>query len=322
MMRAVAVVLLIASFCVPALAHPSAANNAVAEIPFHVDYDGLIIVPVTVNGQGPYDFIVDTGATMTILFENLARAQPLTPAAGEQRRIVGLADAAWLPVSSVGALELGALRFDRHEVVVVKDWAADRPTPQGIVGLDILANYLVVFDMEARMLRLYPPLAAGQAIAGWNAASMQPVSFGELSRPLYAVDASIKGSRVPMLIDLGASDPVINYVALSKIMKNAYEPRYQFWVRKLSFGQQFSDLFDNREKAKVVRMSKLIIGDVIWRNPTLVVFDAKIFEELGAAEKPYGLIGAKLMLKRSFALDFHNLRLFVGAEAETIRPGL
>ena len=322
MMRMFAVVVLIVSFCFPAAAQSPVATKPVAEIPFHVDYDGLIIVPVVVNGEGPYDFIVDTGATMTILFDNLARTQTLTPAGGEQRRIVGLADAAWLPVSRIGELELGALRLDRHEVVVVQDWAADRPTPQGIIGLDILANYLVVFDMDASMLRLYPPIAAGQAIAGWDAAPMLPVSFGDLSRPLYAVDASIKGSKVPMLIDLGASDPVVNYAALSKIMKNTYDPRYQFWVRKLSFGQQFSDLFDNREQAKVVRMSRLIIGDVIWRNPTLVVFDAKIFEELGAAETPYGLLGAKLMLTRSFAMDFDNLRLFMGAEADAIRPGL
>lgn len=321
MMRVVAVVLLIASLCVPAAAKPSAASAPVAEVPFHVGYDGLIIVPVMVNGDGPYDFIVDTGATMTILFENLARAQPLSPSAGEQRRIVGLSDAAWLPVSRAGKLELGVLRFDHHEVVVVKDWAADRPTPQGIIGLDILANYLVVFDMDARMLRLYPPMEAGQAIAGWNAAAMRPVSFGDLSRPLYAVDAAIKGSDVPMLIDLGASDPVINYAALSKVMKNVYDPRYQFWVRKLSFNQQFSDLFDNREQAKIIRMKRLIIGDVIWRNPTLVVFDATIFEELGAADKPYGLIGAKLMLARSFAMDFHNLRFFIGPEADTMRPG-
>ncbi len=314
--------LLIAIAANAAPARAQAPPQPVAQIPFEVGYDGLIIIPVMVNGEGPYDFVVDTGATVTVFFDNLARNQPLSPIFGDERRIVGLSSAAWLPAKSAPALEIGALRFANHPVVVIDDWAPDRPTPQGVIGLDILEDYLVVFDTARAMMRLYPADAANNALGGWSAAPMRPVMFGALSRPLYIVDATIKGARIPMLIDLGAADPVINYAALAKIMKNQYDPRRQFSGRATRFGPRFADLFDNREEAKLVRMSRLSIGDVIWRDPTLVVFDALVFEELDAIGSPYGLIGAKLLLTRSFALDFHNAQFLMGPETEMLRPGL
>ena len=41
-------------------------------MPYRVDYNGLITVSTTINGRGPYDFVIDTGATLSLAFQNLA----------------------------------------------------------------------------------------------------------------------------------------------------------------------------------------------------------------------------------------------------------
>ena len=310
------------SICVPALGQPTSDDDAgttprpaiqpLAEIPYHIGYDGLVIVNVMIDGEGPYEFVVDTGATITIFFENLTRLHPASPPIGDTRRIIGITGAAWLPVHSINRLNLGPLRFDDHKLVVMKDWGADRATPQGIIGLDILARYLVVFDMDHHIMRLYPPDAANDVLYGWRAAPLQPVSTSDLSRPLYAVTTTMKGTQVPMVVDLGAEETVINYAALGKVMRGDYNTGYHMSGSGLAFGAKFHDLFDNREEAKVVNINRLLIGGAPWLHQTLVVFDANFFTELNVADRPYGLLGAKVLLARNFAIDIYNSRLLIG----------
>ena len=36
-------------------------------IPYRIDYGGWSIIPILVNGEGPYDFIIDTAAVGTVI---------------------------------------------------------------------------------------------------------------------------------------------------------------------------------------------------------------------------------------------------------------
>src|SRR5947209_3780803 len=42
-------------------------------VPFHVVRGFAVIVPVTVNGSGPYQFMLDTGSTLSAVDRDLAR---------------------------------------------------------------------------------------------------------------------------------------------------------------------------------------------------------------------------------------------------------
>src|SRR5689334_12413197 len=62
---------LIASLPGPAMAQPAAAGEGVWSFPFEF-VAGKIFVEVTVNGRGPYPFIMDTGSPPTIIDSDLA----------------------------------------------------------------------------------------------------------------------------------------------------------------------------------------------------------------------------------------------------------
>ena len=60
-----AVLLLLAVVSVPSL-------HAALSVPFKLAQDTLIIIPVTANGEGPFYFVLDTGAENTIVDTALA----------------------------------------------------------------------------------------------------------------------------------------------------------------------------------------------------------------------------------------------------------
>ena len=299
----------------------SPAPAPIAELPYRIDYGGLVIVNVSVNGQGPFDFIVDTGATITVVFENLTDRIQLPSQGNLSRRVIGISATEEVPVHSIETMSLGGLRFDNRAAVKVKNWTTRQSTPQGIIGLDILENYFVIFDNENQLIKLYAFDDAPRAYtADWSSANLKRLTVNESSGHIYSVNASIYGNAISMIVDLGAADAIMNYAGLRQSVK------YTFWSDPdemagtgISLGAKYSDLFNNTERAKKVRFREMVIADIAWRYQTLVVLDALIFEELGVKEQPYGMLGADILLKRNFALDFQNKQLLIGPKAKPQR---
>jgi hypothetical protein len=76
-----------------------------------------------------------------------------------------------------------------------------------------------------------------------------------------------------------------------------------------------NDIFDNTSKARNIRIKSLKIGKAKWRDRTYLVYDAKIFKELGAGAKPFCLVGADLLTDRSFIFDFENEQFFISQKS-------
>ncbi|HEU4722225.1 MAG TPA: retropepsin-like aspartic protease [Gemmatimonadaceae bacterium] len=137
------------------------ADSAAGEIGFRLAGPGgaAIVVPVHVNGRGPIDLILDTGATITCVDTSLARELALP----EQRLTVGAA----IGVGGVGRVRLhrvDSLRIAgavaRRINVCSMDLAGMRavaPSVRGLLGLNVLKPFTVTLDFERRVLRLAVP---------------------------------------------------------------------------------------------------------------------------------------------------------------------
>jgi len=90
------------------------ADEPLATIPYRIDYDGLITMGVMVNGKGPYDFIIDTGSTLTLAFSRLAREQGFAPTNGPPKRILGITDARSVPTFVLGEIDVGGVALADH----------------------------------------------------------------------------------------------------------------------------------------------------------------------------------------------------------------
>lgn len=313
-MRQGALIFLVFCWAGAALAYPMNGARPVAEIPYRIDYEGWVTIDITVNGKGPYAFIIDSGATITAVFENLAVEQTFSPADRPPIRVLGLAAAKNLPAYFIGDINIGGRTLTDQIGVILPDWAPPRQPPQGVVGLDFLTQYTVLIDADARVIRLYDKARAPDGRGrGWSSTAMVADDFRQDGGALYRIATNMQGRRIPCIIDLGASGTLLNYSALRQLLSGVYFNESK--DTGFSTGSRLHDIFDNTKVARLVHVRRISIASARWRNQLFTVFDAPIFEELGVSRKPFCLVGSDLMLTRSFIFDFARERLYIGPKS-------
>jgi predicted aspartyl protease len=121
--------------------------------------EAAVLVPVYLNGQGPYDFLLDTGATLTCVNQRLAEELDLPP----MRGVIGVG----ATVGTSGQVNL--LRVDRIAVgeaaatdvtVCAIDLGSIRDVGlevDGLLGLNVLKEYHVTLDFRNQVLSLSEP---------------------------------------------------------------------------------------------------------------------------------------------------------------------
>lgn len=293
----------------PALA---AAAAPVASLPYRIAYGGWFTVRATVNGEGPFDFIIDTGATDTLVFENLAQRQNMQPTGGPPRTVFGLSAGREFPPYMAGDIVLSeAIRLEDHETVVLGDWVVDHDSPQGVLGLDLLARYTLYFDAEAGLAHFYPPDAEIDYPRDWRGVELVSRKFQMAARPLYFLEAVIAGVTTEFLLDLGASGTVVNSYAYRRMIQRRW-PVINLDAAATRMDGAVIDAFDEEGEAFAVRARGFRAGRARWSTVILIVHDAPIFEEMGVQGQPFGLFGADMVARRGFAIDFRRGRMMVG----------
>ncbi len=292
------------------MAAPLHAAEPVTTVPYRVDYNGWLTVEVTVNGIGPYDFIIDTGATQSIAFQNLADQQNFMLTGGPPQTVLGMAAQGAFPPYLVGEITLGESGIGGLITVILPDWSVEQK-PAGILGLDFLRKYICVFDAETGELRLYdhadPPK---EDTKNWKYAALKADNFGLETNYLYTLEAKVNSRRVTFLLDLGASGTVINRSAVGSIMRTGY--RVSIRPSGAEARNRITDALQKSEAATAMIVNRFQVGRNYWYRQRLLIHDAPIFRELGVHTKPFGLFGADLLRDRSFMLDFDGGELRIG----------
>lgn len=158
------VVLLVILFaaCMQVGSTPGAADVAgEGEIPFTLAGSGgaAIVVPVELNDTGPYDFVVDTGATFTCVDQSIAERLELPKPSGMvgygatigQSGSVALHRIQTLRVGDASASELIACALD------LRGMNKAGLEVDGLLGLNFLKSYKVTIDFERQVLILARP---------------------------------------------------------------------------------------------------------------------------------------------------------------------
>lgn len=151
----------------------------------------LMVVSVSINDRGPFDFLIDTGTNTTLIDPQLATDLALQPK--DRLTLASLASAADVPRYYFQTLRVGPASVSNQEALAV-------PLPQltaldhkirGVLGMNFLLQFSFRLDYEHRTLELYPFPESSQAPTGLRV----PVEINE-SRLLIKVgsEASPTGS--------------------------------------------------------------------------------------------------------------------------------
>jgi predicted aspartyl protease len=108
---------------------------------------GRVVAPVSVNGQGPFRFIVDTGANRSVVSQALAEqlGLPLN-GSGEVHSVHGVTVA---PLVQVGSLEYGQLSLSTAAMPMLQ--GAVLAGEHGLLGVDGMRGRRLRMDFERKL---------------------------------------------------------------------------------------------------------------------------------------------------------------------------
>ena len=137
------------------------ANTEAGEVSFELAGPGgaAIIVPVHINGKGPFNFVLDTGATLTCIDQGLVEQLNLPEQSGvfgagatiRGEGNVKLVRISSLQVGTATATDLNGCSIDLGNIQAI---GVD---VKGLLGLNFLKSFRVMIDFEKKILQLQKP---------------------------------------------------------------------------------------------------------------------------------------------------------------------
>lgn len=173
---------------------------ALGSVPLTIDERGGVIVEGRVNGAGPFRFIVDTGASRSIIADDLAAALGAPVVAKSE--VVGSAGSDMRLVVRLGSVAVDAARVDALLAAVVPAATLSRlgRGVRGLLGQDFLSAFNYTLDYRRRRLTWDEPLTCDRP----GAVRMAAVE----GRFVLVADADHAG-RVRLVPDSGAEVAVL-----------------------------------------------------------------------------------------------------------------
>jgi len=278
-------------------------DGALAIAPYKIEPSGRIVVDVRVDGQGPFTFALDTGASISVVFEELRNDLGLEVVPGKTLLIHGFVTSGKFPYVRIGRLELGHEVWADPKIAALPGDTDAGASIDGILGVDFLRRYAVGFSTRDRVIRLYPPdLVADRMYRGWSSIPLEPEYFGASGAALYLFEIDIGSRRIPAVFDLGAGLNLLNWAAARSI---GVDPAA---MRKKDV---LAGAIESMRITARIRIDEVTTGRVRWRNEEFRIADPEVFTTLMGDDNPYAILGAGLFTQRDFIIDFQRNRLLV-----------
>lgn len=278
-------------------------GGAVAVIPHRVSNFGNIVVEATINGRGPFRLAIDTGASISVVYDKARARAGIEPTRGLRVHVHGLTGAGLFPVGDVATIGVGSESWANARVALLPGRTPAAAGIDGILGIDFLSRYAVWYSHGERVLRLYPKEAVAQRdYLGWSPISLHELRIRDAGAAVYVFYMHIDSESIPTLFDLGAAVNLMNRRAARAL---------DVAVRR---APDRADVYGVTGRAEVLtrlRVWKLRIGDSVWHNRTFMVGEFPVFEALDLHRQPAAIVGTDFFGQRDFIIDFSRKRLLV-----------
>jgi hypothetical protein len=243
-------------------------------------------VEVRVNGRGPYQFVVDSGADTSVVGLRIARELELplgTPAVLNNMTDRNVVDRVKVDALSVGPstirdLELPALRE--------QDIGG-----AGMIGIDALVRQRLMMDFEKRLIKVEDAAKPVKAMPG------EIVVTARLRRgQLILTQVKAAGLSLDAVIDTGSQISIGNFALRDKLIRHK---RGKFQTVTAT-GVTGTDV-----TLQVAQIAELQLGTVTLRNVPIAFAEVPPFKAFGLTDKPALFLGSDLLeVFRRVSLDF------------------
>ena len=244
-----------------------------------------MVVPIRVNGQGPYRFVVDSGADTSVIGQRRARALGLP--AGTPVTLHGTTASSVVDRVRVAALDLGQSTIRDLELPALqeRDLGAE-----GLIGIDALVEQRLMLDFDAHLVRIEDAHRPAQRMDG------EIVVVARRRRgQLILTQARANGKPVDAVIDTGSEITIGNLALRDQLLR-----RHTAFTNVKATGVTGVTV-----DLQIAQVAELRLGPVLLQDVPIAFADVPPFAVFGLAERPALLLGTDLMATfRRVSLDF------------------
>jgi hypothetical protein len=251
------------------------------------DLSDRMTAPVLLNGQGPFPFMVDTGANISCVSARLAEALALPLRPG--RRLHTVVGVKSHPMAFVEELKVGG---QTRRSLAAMTLPLDNPRLGGVLAVDWLQDQRLTLDFARSSLDFAPSRRE------WARPGRVIVPARRRYGQLTIIDAELGLRRISAMIDSGSEASLCN-TPLRRMLAPDGDTRARRQVVKMVsiLGEPFA--------GDLLYLPFLRLGGLELGNVPVVHSDAHAFEVWGMAETPAVLLGMDLLRQfRAVSLDF------------------
>ncbi len=205
--------LVLLALAIPALAvgaaqDPVGSGRQPVTARIRLDERSMIIVPVSINGSRPYDFMLDTGCSKTIIDQKLADQLGLPRLA--EKTVVGVLASSRMSVARVDSMSVAGAVVSGGEIFTTAHAPTVTGNVRGVLGEDFLGNFDLLIDYRHQIIELDSPLGSMAHFAAGEHLPLQldGIYQGKPTRNRLIVAGRIQefgDAAMSLLLDSGAN---------------------------------------------------------------------------------------------------------------------
>jgi hypothetical protein len=276
------------------------------------DRTARLTTQVFVNGQGPFDFVIDTGANRSVISKELAARLSLPP--GEIVHVHGIAGVQDTQTVNVKSFKAGVIEVPIRDIPTLaeNDLGCD-----GFLGIDAFTDRQVTFDFERNIVQISRSTYVGFTESYRDLAVVSSdviVTARQRSGQLTIVDADAARQRITCFIDSGCQKTVGN-MAMRRAVQAVTADRNFTPIDVIIHGATGQDV-----RGQVAEVPTMRIGGLHFTAFPVAFADLHTFELWGLKDQPTLMMGMDLMrLFSQVGVDFGQRKVRFRI-AELVRP--
>jgi hypothetical protein len=271
---------------VPVLAN-AAGKPVIVRVKFTFARNGMPLLPLMIDGKGPYKFLLDTGMFAPGIRESLAKELKLH--SGQPIKMTSLKGSDMVNVYRAENVVVGGgLPFGRMSFVGFETFPL--PDADGLLPASLLTHLASQLDYENQEIRYYLN-GAEMDLDGFERADAFFQDAGENTPEKVYVNFTLDGHKLLCVLDTGAQSAILiggGYVA-SRHLWDRYKVLYEGTSRGLN-GKTI--------RSRTVAIPDLAVGTIHLNLLPVDLADPKALDSLDDID---GLIGSNLLHKFTLA---------------------
>ena len=279
---------------------PADVDDSLFASPTTRDHIGRVVVPVRINGRGPFRFIVDTGANHSTISPELAKALQLETDTGPLMVLDGITGADQVSYVSIDRLQAGDMTIDDTTLPVVP--TSIMAGADGILGAAGMSQKSLLIDFQRNRVAItshIDPRTRDRAVK---------IRAARVANGLIVLDTMVGRVHAHAVLDTGAERTLGN-LALRDAVRSQKRPKRGFVAQVTSVYGATKEV----EPGEIMEAPTISIASLRITDVSIVYGDFHIFKIWDMQNEPAMILGMDVLgTVASLNIDFKNQTVYVG----------